>query len=327
MIGGIPRNYSYSFKIPQGNYFVIEGDEYDTAFFDKVPKFIHYKPKSVILTSVEFDHADIYKDLDHVKESFLRLMSLIPADGNLIYWNEGEHVVDVVKSATCKNIFSYGIESGDFQAKNIRYTEESCDFDVFFKGQKLTIASLKVFGKHNILNALSTFALSYALKLPQEKVLSALKTFEGVKRRQEIIGKPHGITLIEDFAHHPTAVDVSIESIKDRYKNKKVVALFEPRSATSRRNIFQKDYVNAFKKADITILADVFNAGTLKEEERLSTQTIVSELKKNGKDAYGFATTDEIVACVKQKTQPGDVVVIMSNGSFGGIYQKLLSAL
>ncbi len=332
MIGGIPKNFSYSFKVPGGennqkNYFVIEGDEYDTAFFDKVPKFIHYKPRSVILTSVEFDHADIYKDLDHVKSAFVKLMEMIPTDGNLVYWYEGEHVRDVVQSAHCKNIASYGLAAGDYQAHNIHYTKEFCAFDVVYKGKKLTTIELKAFGKHNILNALATFALSKFLKLEESQVSKALKTFDGVKRRQEIIGTPHGITVIEDFAHHPTAVDMTIESIKDRFQNQKVIALFEPRSATSRRNIFQKDYLNAFMKADLTILADVYNAGTIKEDERLSPSQIVSDLKSHKKEAFCFSDVDQIVSCVKNHAKSGDVVLVMSNGSFGGIYQKLLAQL
>lgn len=327
LIGGIPKNYDYSFKIPEGNFFVIEGDEYDTAFFDKVPKFIHYKPKSVILTSIEFDHADIYKDINDVKKAFNTLMELIPEDGNLISWAEGEHVVEAAKKCKAKNNISYGLNRGDYQAKNIAFTAEFCEFDVEHNGIKIDHVKLKAFGKHNILNALATYALSKTLHWNMEKVKKGLETFEGVKRRQEILGKPNNITVIEDFAHHPTAVYVTIESIKDRYQNAKVFALFEPRSATSRRNIFQKDYVNAFLRADVTILPDVYNAGTLKEDERLSPDVIVKELKKKGKEAHVIPKIDDIVSFLKNAAKPGDVILVMSNGSFGGIYQKILTAL
>lgn len=327
LIGGIPRNYTYSFKIPEGNFFVIEGDEYDTAFFDKVPKFVHYKPKSVILTSVEFDHVDIYKDMSEVKKAFDLLMNLIPADGNLISWAEGEHVVDAAKKCKAKNNLSYGLNKGDFQAKNITFDNDFCQFDVELKGEKIDHIKLKAFGKHNILNALAVYALAKTLNWDLAKVRKGLETFEGVKRRQEIIGTPNNITVIEDFAHHPTAVDVTVESIKERYPKNKVFALFEPRSATSRRNIFQDDYISAFAKADVTILPDVYSAQTLKEDERLSPEVIVKALQKKGKEAHLIPHIDDIVSFLKNNAKPGDAVLVMSNGAFGGIYQKILTAL
>ncbi len=327
LIGGIPKNYDYSFKIPEGNFFVIEGDEYDTAFFDKVPKFVHYKPKSVILTSIEFDHADIYKDINDVKKAFNTLMDLIPEDGNLISWAEGEHVVEAAKKCKAKNNISYGLSKGDYQAKNITFSSEFCEFDIEHNGTKIDHIKLTAFGKHNILNALATYALAKTLGWNMEKVRKAYETFQGVKRRQEILGKPNNITVIEDFAHHPTAVDVTVESSNDRYKNAKFFALFEPRSATSRRNIFQDDYVKAFSRADVTILPDVYNAATLKEDERLSPEVIVKELKKKGKDAHVIPKIDDIVSFLKNAAKPGDVILVMSNGAFGGIYQKILTAL
>lgn len=327
LIGGIPRNYDFSFKIPEGNLFVIEGDEYDTAFFDKVPKFIHYKPKSVILTSIEFDHADIYKDISDVKKAFDLLMNLIPVDGNLIFWAEGEYVVEAAKKSKAKNKFSYGLEKGDFQAKNITFNNDFCEFDVEFKGHKTDHLKIKVFGKYNILNALAAYAMAKTLNWDLAKVRKGLETFEGVKRRQEVIGKPNNITVIEDFAHHPTAVNLTIESIKERFPNNTVFSLFEPRSATSRRNIFQKEYIEAFSKGDVTILPEVYGAQTLKPEERLSPETMIKELKAKGKKAYLIPQIDDIVEFLKNNAKPGDVILIMSNGAFGGIYQKLLKAL
>lgn len=327
LIGGIPKNYDFSFKIPEGNFFVIEGDEYDTAFFDKVPKFVHYKPKSVILTSIEFDHVDIYRDINDVKVAFHKLMDLIPEDGNLIYWAGGQHVVEAAKLSKAKNKFSYGIDQGDFQAKNIQFTNEFCEFDIEFEGKVVDHLRLSVFGRFNILNALATYALSKTLGWDLDLVKKSYETFKGVKRRQEIIGTPNNITVIEDFAHHPTAVELTIDAVKERYQNAKVFALFEPRSATSRRNIFQKEYSKAFQKADVTILPDVFNAAQLKESERLSIDGIMSELKKKGKEGHVIPRIDDIVSFLKNAAKPGDVILIMSNGSFGGIYQKILTAL
>lgn len=326
LIGGIPKNFEFSFKIPSGDFFVIEGDEYDTAFFDKVPKFIHYRPRSVILTSVEFDHADIYKDLEDVKKSFFRLAELVPQDGYFVYWAENENVLEVAKTTQAKKI-PYGLERGDYQAKNISFEKDFCLFDVFYHEKKLDRVRLKVFGKHNILNALATYALAKELDWEMDLVKKSFETFLGVKRRQEIIGEPHGITIIEDFAHHPTAVLVTIEAIKERYKNQKVFAIFEPRSATSRRNFFQNEYAKAFESADVVILPDVFHAELLKEQERLSPQMIVKDLKKKGKNAYLIPKVDEIVSFLKKEAKSSDVILIMSNGAFDGIYQKLLSTL
>jgi UDP-N-acetylmuramate: L-alanyl-gamma-D-glutamyl-meso-diaminopimelate ligase len=327
LIGGIPKNYDFSFKIPEGNFFVIEGDEYDTAFFDKVPKFIHYKPKSVILTSIEFDHVDIYKDINDVKAAFNKLMELIPEDGNLIYWAGGQHVVEAAKLCKAKNKFSYGLDQGDFQAKNIQFTNEFCEFDIEFEGKIIDHIRLTVFGRFNILNALATYALSKTLNWDLELVKKSYETFKGVKRRQEIIGAPNNIVVIEDFAHHPTAVELTIDAVKERFQNAKVFALFEPRSATSRRNVFQKEYAKAFLKADVTIMPDVFNAGQLKESERLSIDAIITELKKKGKEGHVIPRVDDIVSFLKNAAKPGDVILIMSNGAFGGIYQKILTAL
>ncbi len=241
LIGGIPKNFSQSFKNPEGNYFIIEGDEYDTAFFDKVPKFIHYKPKHVILTSVEFDHADIYKDLQAVKEAFARLVKMIPPEGTLLACAEDANVMELRKLAQCKNSFTYGFANdADFKAKVLFQNEKGLGFEVHYRGEILGPYAMQITGDYNILNATAVIAMGKCLGISENRIQIAMESFEGVKRRQEILGEPNGILVIEDFAHHPTAVRETVKGIQKKYPGRKVFSVFEPRSATSRRKVFQK---------------------------------------------------------------------------------------
>ncbi len=328
LIGGIPKNFSQSFRSPKANTFVIEGDEYDTAYFDKVPKFIHYKPKNVILTSVEFDHADIYKDFQAVKDAFITLMKLIPENGNLVFWGDDENVSAVSQHCKIKNNFSYGFKpNNNFICEMIEESEGLTRFQVIHDQNLLGIFVTTLTGKYNILNATATIAMSFLNQLSFEGVQKAISTFAGVKRRQEILGEPNGILIIEDFAHHPTAVKQTIEAIQNKYKSRKVFSVFEPRSATSRRKVFQKDYVDAFTKSHEVILAEAFNTSALDEENRFSSAELISDLKKQDTKANVFASVDAIVTYLKSNAKPTDVILIMSNGGFDGIYQKLLKEL
>lgn len=326
MIGGIPLNFDLSFRKPEGDWFVIEGDEYDTAFFDKVPKFIHYRPKSVILTSVEFDHADIYRDLAHVKEAFQRLIKLIPADGRLIAWAEDQNVMELASQAKCK-VITYGEKSGDYRLENRATIDGRNHFAVTYKGSRVADVALKQFGIHNSLNALSGFALAQDLGWSLPNTLQAFADFKGVKRRQEIIGQPRGVTVVEDFAHHPTAVKLTIQCMKEAYPGHRVFAIFEPRSATSRRRVFQKQYAEAFAKADQAIIAKPYDQSRIEASDRFSTEELVSDIAAQGTKAFEFEGADRIVAHVAAEAKPGDVVLIMSNGAFDGIYGKMLKAL
>lgn len=327
LIGGIPLNYNFSFRAPEGNHFVIEGDEYDTAFFDKVPKFIHYKPKHVILTSVEFDHADIYKDLDAVKDAFKRLLELIPKDGTLIYHADDKNIASLLKYCKADQQFSYGLNSGDYQPIDREVVQGRNQFGVGFKGQNVADLALKVFGEHNTLNALSVFALGHSLKWPLAKVLQGMATFQGVKRRQELLGEPNGIAVIEDFAHHPTAVRMTISCLKERYPGRRLLAVFEPRSATSRRKVFQKDYGDAFMTADRVFLAAPFDQSKIAEGERFSTEELAADLNKRSHHAISAPNVDALLKEITAEAKKNDVIVLMSNGGFDGIYQKLLKAL
>ena len=327
LIGGVPKNFSLSFRNPQANTFVIEGDEYDTAYFDKVPKFIHYKPKNVILTSVEFDHADIYKDFDAVKAAFFRLMKLIPRSGSLVFWGDDANVSEISRTCECNDNFSYGFNpASDYRAEMISEGEQTV-FQVHFRNRLLAEFSTPMTGRYNILNATAVVAQSHIQKLPMELVQKALKTFEGVKRRQEILGEFGGVLLIEDFAHHPTAVKETVKAIQNKYPKRRVFSVFEPRSATSRRKIFQKDYVEAFKQGQEILIAKAFDQGKISEGDRFSVDELVADLQANGTSARVFDSADQIVSDLGVRTQKGDLVLIMSNGGFDGIYQKLIDKL
>lgn len=326
LIGGIPLNYGQSFRAPKGDTFVIEGDEYDTAFFDKVPKFIHYRPKNVILTSVEFDHADIYKDLDDVKRAFRMLMELIPVDGTLVYHAEDKNIQDLLKYCKGRKI-SYGQNSGDYRISDRQVIVGRNQFGVIKDGQAVADMALKIFGEHNSLNALSVFAMADTLKWPRQKVLQALADFKGVKRRQELLGDVNGITVIEDFAHHPTAVDLTLKCMKERFPDRRLLAVFEPRSATSRRSVFQEDYARAFLPADVVFVAQPFDQSKIQEGDRFSTDRLISDLKKSGKIAETAADVPGLLSRMTSLAKPKDVILIMSNGGFDGIYQKLFKEL
>lgn len=327
LIGGIPINYGYSFRAPKGNHFVIEGDEYDTAFFDKVPKFIHYKPKHVILTSIEFDHADIYADLDAVKAAFKRLLELIPEDGTLVYEADDENIRSLLKYCKARNQFSYGLHKGDYTPMNRATVGGRNQFGVNFKGKNVADLALKIFGEHNTLNALGVFAMAHALKWPLHSVLQGMGSFLGVKRRQELLGEPGGVTVIEDFAHHPTAVRLTLASLRERYPDRRLIAVFEPRSATSRRKVFQKDYANAFLGSDLTFLATPYDQTKISETDRFSTEELISDIHAQKHHAISAPTVDELVKGILKETKKGDVIVLMSNGGFDGIYQKILKGL
>lgn len=327
LIGGIAKNFSKSFEYPQGDHFVIEGDEYDTAFFDKVPKFTHYHPKSVILTSVEFDHADIYKDLDDVKNAFKMLMHKIPSDGTLIYCSDDANIQSILDECKCKNKIPYGFKNALYTPQVLKVDESGTRFQVRKNQELLGVFEMPLTGDYNVLNATSAIAMAVVHGIKVEDIQKALKTFEGIKRRQEVLGEPNGVLVIEDFAHHPTAVAATLKGVKNKYNGRKLLAVFEPRSATSRRKIFQQDYVKAFTEADLIYLAEAFDQTKISETDRFSSQELCQDLSSLGKSAHCYAQVEDIVAALKKDAKAGDMIVIMSNGGFGGIYQKLLSVL
>jgi len=335
LIGGIPKNFNNSFRNPEKDspFFVIEGDEYDTAFFDKVPKFVHYRPKYVILTSVEFDHADIYKDLDAVKAAFRKLLKLIPVNGSLIFHEKEQNIKDLLDDTNTKNIYSYGFEKVDndrhARCEVTSVTEKETEFKVFFKGQTLGPYHLHQPGDYNVLNATAVALQAHLLGVESGVIQKALDGFQGVKRRQEILGEPGGRLVIEDFAHHPTAVVETLKGIKKKYPTKKLIAIFEPRSATSRRKIFQKDYAAAFQSAEKVHLMQAFDTSKIAEDDRFSVDELIQDLNRTKSQPWAVAhnNVESIVKQVHQESKAGDLIVIMSNGGFDGIYDKLMSAL
>lgn len=327
MIGGIPKNFSQSFRNGHNKYFVIEGDEYDTAFFDKVPKFVHYKPYHVILTSVEFDHADIYANLEAVKDAFRRLIDLSNPQGQFICCADDKNIQDLLKEKNFSRAKTYGFGPADYQILNVKKSEVGVQFEIYFENKPLLSLNTTMTGDYNLLNITAVVGLSHQLGLNLEKVSQAILTFEGVKRRQDILGEPDGVLIIEDFAHHPTAVRETVKGVQAKYSQRKVFSVFEPRSASSRRKVFQKDYQEAFMEAQEVILAQAFDQSKIDAENRFSSEEMVGALVGQGKKAQVLSNADAIVAYLVKESQPGDVILIMSNGGFDGIYQKLMAQL
>jgi UDP-N-acetylmuramate: L-alanyl-gamma-D-glutamyl-meso-diaminopimelate ligase len=327
LIGGIPSNFSYSFRVPKGDYFIIEGDEYDTAFFDKVPKFVHYKPRHVILTSIEFDHADIYANLDEVKSAFQNLLKLIPEDGTLVYHVKDTNIASILNHYSGVKKVSYGFTRADYMAKSVSQNDEGSTFQIFHNAYFLGEFFIPLHGEFNILNATAAIAMANQLDWSIEKIRNSLETFLGIKRRQELIGEPKGIKIIEDFAHHPTAVLETVKAVQKRFQGKKVFSIFEPRSATSRRNIFQKDYVNAFSQCHEVLIAEPYDQSRINEGDRFSVRELITDLKKLSVKAESFKSVNEIVEYLGSNAVSGDIILIMSNGAFDGIYNKLLAKL
>jgi UDP-N-acetylmuramate: L-alanyl-gamma-D-glutamyl-meso-diaminopimelate ligase len=336
MIGGWVKNFNSNHRLGKGDFFVVEGDEYDTAFFDKGPKFLHYQPRHAILTSIEFDHGDIYPDLAAIKQAFRKFVALLPAEGLLVTAAGDPVVKEVVKEAACR-VETYGIDKeadslGDgaatsWQADQIQMTGDLLAFDVFYHRKKLGTIRSPLVGRHNLKNSLAVIALAHRIGVPWEKIVEGVLTFQGVKRRQEVVGEVRDILIIDDFAHHPTAIAETLAALRLRYPSRRLWAVFEPRSATSRRNVFQKEFVASFHAADRIILADLFAPEKIPAEHRLNPEQIVSDLVALGKEALFLSTPDQIVSELVKHLQSGDVVCVMSSGGFGGIHQKLISRL
>jgi UDP-N-acetylmuramate: L-alanyl-gamma-D-glutamyl-meso-diaminopimelate ligase len=323
LIGGIAENFASSFQVTDGANFIIEGDEYDTAFFDKGPKFLHYFPDSVILTSVEFDHADIYKDLDAVKTAFKRLVNLVPRRGRIVAWDGSRNVDECLAKAFCA-VERYGFREGSrWRATGVNYEPTRTTWRVLNDSRPWGEFDFTLAGEYNVLNATAAAATAAAYGIPVEKIAEALRTFKSVKRRLEVRAEVNGITIIDDFAHHPTAIAETLKALRTRYKDRRLWAVLEPRSNTLRRNIFQRELVEALSIADRVILAAVFKPEAVPEGERLDPEHVVADLNRNSKPAKLLANADEIIAAIAPEARPGDVIAILSNGGFGGIYEKL----
>jgi UDP-N-acetylmuramate: L-alanyl-gamma-D-glutamyl-meso-diaminopimelate ligase len=323
LIGGIAENFSSSFALKQGKHFIIEGDEYDTAFFDKGPKFLHYFPQSIILTSVEFDHADIYKDLDAVKTAFKRLVNLVPRKGKIIAYDANANVDECVARAFCP-VERYGMtKDSHWQITDVRFEPERTLWSVLKEGVPWAEFEFALAGEYNVLNATAAAAMATHYDIEPQAIAKALKTFKSVKRRLEIKAQVDGITIIDDFAHHPTAIAETLKAIRTRYPGTRLWAVFEPRSNTLRRKVFEKDLVKSLALADQVVIASIFKPEAVPEKERLAIESVVSGLTKLRKPARELKDADAIVNTVAPELNSGDVVAILSNGGFGGIYEKL----
>src|SRR5712671_5509557 len=334
LIGGIAENFGSSFRVGQGKHFILEGDEYDTAFFDKGPKFLHYFPDSVILTSVEFDHADIYKDLDAVETAFKRLVNLIPRRGRIIAFDGVAG--DAVESASLERCLSkafcpverYGAATrADWQITNVKFEAERTLWSVLRGGRLWMDLEFPLAGEYNVWNATAAAAIATAYGISKEEIAAALKTFKSVKRRLEVKAQVNGITIIDDFAHHPTAIAGTLKALRARYPGARLWAILEPRSNTLRRRVLQADLARSLAVADEVVVAAVFRSEAVPENERLELPALASEIERNGRPARLLADADAIVQTIAPEMRSGDVVAILSNGGFGGIYEKLPARL
>ena len=323
LIGGIAENFGSSFAVNDGAHFIIEGDEYDCAFFDKGPKFLHYMPVSAILTSVEFDHADIYQDLEAVKTAFKRLVNLVPRRGRVIAWDGSASVDECVAKAFCP-VERYGFsEKATWRIVDANYEPGRTTWSVMLRGQRFASFEFPLAGEYNVLNATAAAALAAGYGIPTEAIVSALKSFQSVKRRLEVRAEVNGVTIIDDFAHHPTAIAQTLQALRTRYNGRRLWAIFEPRSNTLRRRVLEDDLVRSLGLADQVRVASVYKADAIPENERLSVARVVERVSAAGVPARELKDADAIVADVVPLLRSGDVVAILSNGGFGGIYEKL----
>jgi len=327
LVGGIAENFQSSFGLGQGQSFIIEGDEYDTAFFDKGPKFLHYFPDAVILTSVEFDHADIYADLEAVKTVFKRLVNLVPRRGRIVAWGSSPNVDECLGKALCR-VERYGFSAGArWRAVDVRYEPKRTTWSILRDGARWGSFEFPLAGEYNLLNATAAAAMAAGYGIGVEDIQRALETFKSVKRRLEVCAEVNGITIIDDFAHHPTAIEQTLKALRTRYPGRRLWAVLEPRSNTLRRNVFQRELVNALGIADRVVVAAIFKPEAVPAHERLDAAAVIADLNRNGCQARLIANADEIVAAIAPELGLGDVVAILSNGGFGGIYEKLPARL
>ena len=327
LVGGWMKNFEGNGRSGKGKYFVVEGDEYDSAFFDKGPKFLHYRPNAAILTSVEFDHADIYETLSQIKSAFISFVKQIPQDGILVAHQTESNVREVTAEAAC-SVDAYGLDSQiGWRAESPEFTPEGVHFRVVENLQAHGDFFCPLTGRHNLLNALSVIAVATRLGVPMETIRAAVASFAGVSRRQEVVGTVGGVTVLDDFAHHPTAVRETLSGLKMQYPGRRLWAVFEPRSATSRRRVFQEDLPKALREADEVILADLFAPESIPPDQRLDPRQVVVDMALSGGTGHFIPTADEIVRHLAGALREGDLVCIMSSGGFDGIHAKLLKAL
>ncbi len=328
LIGGVAPNFGErSYGLGGGEEFIIEGDEYETAFFDRGPKFLHYHPDELILTSLEYDHADIYPDLASIALQFRRLVNLVPRRGKVLIWGESPDLKEAVAKAFCP-VESFGLTADcDWCAGDIQWHDDATEFRVAFRGREVTKIRTPVAGKHNVLDALAAIAIAYGRGVECEAIERAMATFVSVRKRMEIKGEERGVLVVEDFAHHPTAIRMTLEATRTRWPGRKIFAAVEPRSNTMRRKIFQDVLPDALALADEIVIGPVSRAQLLEEGERLSPESIAASLHARNRPAQAFDSAAAIADYLASKAHAGDMVMVMSNGSFDGLSGKLLEKL
>jgi UDP-N-acetylmuramate: L-alanyl-gamma-D-glutamyl-meso-diaminopimelate ligase len=332
LVGGVVQNFGASFRVTDSPFFVIEGDEYDTAYFDKKPKFMHYLPEIAIVNNIEFDHADIYRDLQEIKFQFSRLMNLVPGNGRLICGIDSpvvREVLDEMHGKLFTQIETFGLsDDAKWQARYIDFTADVTRFTVFKDGHSWGEFETHLIGEFNVRNCLGVIIAADAWGISKEKIQEAFNNFQSVKRRMEVRGIERGVTIIDDFAHHPTAVEETLKALRMKYDGRRLIAVFEPRSWSSRLAIFQEPYGKAFSYADYVIIAGVYNTSKASELGKvLDVDELVKDIELQGKPAYSYPDADSIVSHLTPELKEGDVVAIMSNGGFGGIHDKVLDVL
>ena len=326
-IGGIHKNFDSGYKNSTGEYIVVEGDEYDTAFFDKESKFLHFNPAYLVMTGIEFDHGDIFDSIDDIKGSFEKLLLNLSETSSVYGFDSSIELKSVLENLKNGNLNFYGEESkSKVRYKNVSFKENGADF-TYVNGSLEKEIFLPMSGYHNIYNCLAAVSVCLDIGLSFDEIQNGLKTYKGMKRRQELKGEVSGVKIIDDFAHHPTEVKFTIQGIKNNYNPKRLIAVFEPRTNTSMRNIFQKDYEFSFDEADIVLIRQPSRLDKVPENERLSSKSLVDGLKEKGILAYFHENTEDIIEHIIRIKSKGDLVLIMSNGGFDNIHERLLASL
>jgi len=328
LVGGVTHNYTGNFRLGSGPHVVVEGDEYDTAYFDKGPKFVHYRARTALLTSIEFDHADIYSDMAHYESAYERFCDTLPGDGWLGVSATYPRAVEIARTHSRAHVDTYatGVDA-DYRARDVSFGEEGARFLITGPDDEVATILLPMSGMHNVENAVGVWAAARSLGLLPDVIAAAFASFLGVKRRQEPRGYVNGVLVIDDFAHHPTAVRETIAGIRQRYRDRRLWAVFEPRSNTSRRNIHQAEYAAAFDHADVVTIRLPEPHDKVPAEQQLDVNAVVQSIEKRGIEARGLENVDQIVELLARQARANDVILVMSNGAFGGLIPTLLAAL
>ena len=327
LIGGIPKNFDQGFKIGSSDLFVVEGDEYDSAFFDKAAKFFHYLPQVLIVNNIEFDHADIYDDLGQIKLAFRRLINLVPRNGLVLANIEDPNVMELAPRAFSQ-VQTFGVHPEAYwRADNIQFFEDHTSYDIIKQGKLFSSASVQLTGFHNVRNVLAAAGAGYFCGLTPEQIKQGLPLFRNIVKRLEVKAIVNGITLYDDFAHHPTKVKATINGLRCRFPDRKIWAVYEPRTSTAKRKIMEELYAAAFDDADVTIIASLHLPEKIKAEDRLSVESLIEKIKQRNKEAYYMPAVADIADFISSRAKPGDQILIMSNGAFDNIHQILIDKL